>query len=368
MLTRRDFSLGASALSLAAGFFPQLSVAKAGRVMKLGNPSGIKDAQQCFLTCGRYPKLGYYEAEGIDLEFVNMSNVSQSMQTVVTGETNFATVVPVLYFLQAAKEPNLGVVAPYNWLPRNAAVLCVKPDSPYKSIADLKGKRFGIRNQGDAGTISVKVMFKELGLDDSANSYIAIGDGGPAGNALYSDRVDAIISFDTAAARVELAGFALRYLPLTEKFATISGAWFGVSRADLSAQRKAYVGLFRAVAKSTLFARTKLDQAIRIHWDLYPESKPKSKTLDEGLVEFRTILARRKDNWMRREDDPDQRMGAIDPADVKANLAIASEIAKDPNLAAKIGDVNRLFTNEIINEVNDFDRKAIVKQAQEFRL
>ena len=368
MIDRRNFNIGAMGLALGIDLLPGTAAAQPKRIMKVGNASGVNDAQQCFMTCGQHPRLGYYAAEGVDIEFVNMSNVSQSMQTVITGETNFATVVPMLFLLQAAKEPNMGVVAPYAWLARNATVLVVKPDSPYKSIADLKGKRFGIRNQGDFGTTAVKLMFKELGIDDPATTFIPVGDGGPAGTALHQGRVDAIISFDTAAARVELAGFPLRYLPLTDKFANLGGAWYGVSQKDLKENRKAYVGLFRGIAKSTLFARANLDQAINIHWALYPESKPKSKSEEEGRQEFKTILGQRKDNWLRPDADPEKRIGYISPSAMRNSVVLATEISKDPQLESKIGDANRLFTNELIDEVNAFDKAAILKQAKEFAL
>ena len=49
-------------------------------------------------------------------------------------------------------------------------------------------------------------------------------------------------------------------------------------------------------------------------------------------------------------------------------MALASEVIRDPQLASKIGDLNRLFTNDLIDEVNAFDRNAVIKQAREFVL
>ena len=368
MIDRRHFNLAAAATLLSTSALPLASRAQQKKVFRLGSGASVNDAQQCFMTCGRHPSLGYYAAEGVDIEYVNMSNVSQTMQSIITGETDFGTIVPPIFFGQAAKEPQLGVVAVYNWLPRTAYVLCVKPDSTYKTLADLKGRRIGIRNQGDAGPLILRAMFKEMGIEDSGLSYIAIGDGGPAGTALHRDRVDAIVSFDTAAARVELAGFPLRYLPLTPGIDSLSSAWYGVSQKALDADRKAYVGLFRAAAKSTLFAHTNLDEAIKLHWELYLESRPKSKTDAEGMQDVKVILARRKDNWIRREDDPEKRIGYMNPEDVKANLNLAVDITKDPQLPAKLGDVNKWVTNDLIDEVNAFDNEAVIKQAREYSL
>jgi len=45
-------------------------------------------------------------------------------------------------------------------------------------------------------------------------------------------------------------------------------------------------------------------------------------------------------------------------------LALASEVIRDPQLASKIGDLHRLFTNDLIA----FDRNTVIKQAREFVL
>jgi len=365
MLTRRQVTFGTATAGLYAGLGS--TFAESPRILKLGNASGFNDPQQCFITSGRHSKLGYYASEGVDIEFVNMSNVSQALQALATGQVDFGTLIPGVYLPAIAKD-NLNLIAVYNFLPRNGNSVVVKPDSPFQSVADLKGKKIGIRNQGDSGAIIMKVMFAELGLDASSLEFIAVGDAGPAGVALSEGRVDAIASYDTAAARIELAGFAVRYLALTPEFAKVSVGWFGVSKNYLKENRKVLVALFRGMAKSTIFAHENLDQAIKIHWSLYPESKPKSKSEDEAMHEMRLLLKLRNDNWMRWPSDPEQRMGASKAIDWTSQIAMTSVSSKNPELAAQLGDINRLYSNELIDEVNAFDRTAVVRQAREFTL
>lgn len=368
MISRRSFSITAGAAGSALLLRPSLALAQPVKVLKMANAAGVNDAQQCFITAGRHPKLGYYSSEGVDIEYVNMSSVSQTLQAIATAQVTFGTLVPGLYLPAIAKEPSLNVVAVYNWLPRNATAVVVKPGSPLLKIADLYGKRIGIRNQGDPGVFVIRAMFKELGLDDSTTQFIAVGDGASAGLSLQQDRVDAIATNDTIASRIELVGIALRYLPLTPNFARISGAYFGVGRTALKEDRKSLVGLFRGMAKSTLFARANLDQAINIHWALYPESKPKSKADEEARKEVKFLLRERKENWMRQADDPEQRMGASTLPDWQASLAIAADAAKDPSLPSKLPDLSRVFSNDLIGEINDFDKEAVVRQAKSFTL
>lgn len=366
MWNRRDFGLGLSALGLAGLASP--SFAQSVRAMRVANTAAVNDPQQCFITAGQHPKLNFYKPGGVDVEYVNMSSMVQAMQSLRGGNVDFAPAVPGILLPAMAKDPTLDLVSVYKWLPRNANVIVVKPGSPIKSAADLAGKRIGVRNQGDPGVVVTKTMLAELGLKEDGIEYIAIGDGAPAGAAIDNDRVDAMVTFDTAAARVELVGTKLRYVPLSPKFAQVGSGWICVSRKTLKEERKALVALFRGIAKSTLFSNANLDAAIDLHWAVYPESRPKGRSEDEARRELAFILKDRKNSWMRRPDDPDQRIGAMTLTEWKANIDMTAESSKNPKLADELGDPNRLFTNELIDEINAFDKQAVVQAAKAFKL
>jgi NitT/TauT family transport system substrate-binding protein len=366
MIIRRDFCLGVATVCLAGA--SDAGLAQGRRIFRAANPNAVLDAQQAFATCGRHPRLGYYEMEGVDLEYVNMNSIVQAMLSVATGEADTASLAPALFLPALAKAPSLGIVAAYNWLPRNANVVVVKPESPIKSVSDLVGKRIGIRNQGDGGIVQLKLMYRELGLAASDIDFIAVGDSGTAGTALSQDKVDAIVTFDTAAGRIQAVGFPLRYLPLPPAYSRLGSGWFGFRNKDLKEDRKNVAGFCRAVAKSTLFAHANLAQALSIHWALYPDSKSKSKSDDESRKEIEIIMDQRRNNWIRRPDDPDQRWGASSLQEWKAMVAIAAESSNNPLLSEQIGDLSHVFTNDLIDEINDFDKDAIVRQAKDFRL
>jgi NitT/TauT family transport system substrate-binding protein len=365
MLTRRDFGLGLGALGFAASL-PAL--AQGVRVMKVANTAAVNDPQQCFATAGQHPRLDFYKPRGVDIEYVNMSSMTQALQSLRAGHVDFGPAVPAILLPAMAKDPSLDLVSVYKWLPRNANVIVVKPGSPIKSAADLAGKRIGVRSQGDTGIVITRIMLTELGLKDDGCEYIAIGDGAPAGAAIDNDRVVALVAFDTAAARIELVGTRLRYVPLTPKFAQLGSGWMCVPRKLLKDERKALVALFQGIAKSTIFSNANLDAAIDLHWATYPESRPKGRSEDEARKELAFILKDRKNSWMRRSDDPDQRMGASSLAEWQANIEMSAQSSKNPKLASELGDPNRLFTNELIDDINAFDKQAVVRMAREFKL
>ena len=47
---------------------------------------------------------------------------------------------------------------------------------------------------------------------------------------------------------------------------------------------------------------------------------------------------------------------------------MTAESSKNPKLASELGDPNRLFTNELIDDINAFDKQAVIRMAREFRL
>lgn len=365
MITRRQMTLGLGTLPFLGSV--RGSFAQDKKRFLVTNPNGAIDATQCFSTCGREPRLGYYTQEGIEREQLPVNSLVQGMVAIAQSQADAGSVVPALFIPALAKEPNFGVIAVYNWLPRSTSVVVVRADSEIKSIADLAGKRIGIRNQGDGSAAIIETAFADLGMKPNYQ-LIAIGDVGMAGNALDRKSVDAMVAYDTIAGRIEALGFKLRYLPMTPSFTQGATTWYGIRKKDLKENRKSVIAFLRGTAKSTLFAHHNLIAAIKLHWLVYPESKPKTKSDDEAIKELEVIMKDRRNAWVRRPGDPEQRIGATSPDDWAAALRAAVAGTNNPDLAKQIGDGSSVFTNELIDEVNDFDKAAIIKQAKEFQI
>ena len=236
--------------------------------------------------------------------------------------------------------------------------IAVKPDSPITSLAELKGKSVGIRNQGDTGYIGAKAMLKEIGMDPEKDvEWVSVGDGGPAGEAVYRGRVDAMAFWDGSFARIEIAGFPLRHLPNSPGMQKLFGNGYAVRRSALAKRRELYVGFFRAMAKSTVFAYANPDLAIKLHWEIYPESKPKGKTDQDAMTEARKIVDSRKEKWFAGAWQADKRLGAQTREEWDAQVEFAG-------LKGQVKDIGKLFTNDLIDDINEFDRAAIEAKAK----
>ena len=359
MISRRRFAALTASTLVAA---PHIARAQSLPVVRLGNAAGLIDTQVIFLTMGQHPRLKYYEEEGCKMDILNMSGVGQTIQAVAGGNCETSAISPVAFLAVYAKNPGIDVVFPYCWLRQAHWSIAVKPDSPIKSLAELKGKNIGIRNQGDTGYFGARAMFKEIGINpDKDVEWTSIGEGGPAGEAIYRGRVDAMAFWDGSFARIEIAGFPLRQLPNSPGTGKLFGNCYGVRRSALAKDRDLYVRFFRAMAKSTVFAHANPEVSIRLHWEIYPESKPKGKTDKEAFDEALKVVHSRMDKWFAGPAQPDKRLGAMSLEEWQAQVGFAG-------LEGQIKDVQPVFTTELIDEINKFDAEAIRAKAKAMKI
>jgi NitT/TauT family transport system substrate-binding protein len=357
MLSRRQFSIGLG-VGAATCVLPRQSFAQGKTTMRWANASGFASPQLANGTIGMHPDLGFYAEENINLEVLNMQGSATTIQNVITNVVDFASLSPISYLPLKADNPNVDVVVPFVWLRPMHTQLYVLPDSPIKTVADLAGKTIGFINQADTSYLMARQMFKELGIDADQNvSWVSTGAGIPAAQALKNGKVDALAGADTNIAILEIAGYSFRGLPNIGLVSELFGLAWGVRRSSLEKNRKAYVGLFRGMAKSTIFANANPERATRLHYELYPEAVPTGIPLDQAVDEAQRILSARKNKWMPATGSgADSRIGGQTEDDWRKWLAFTG-------LSGRIKDVSSLYNTELLDEVNDFDHEAIRKMA-----
>ncbi|WP_188052265.1 ABC transporter substrate-binding protein [Aureimonas fodinaquatilis] len=361
-LNRRSF---VTAMGAAGGFSlmpTRLVFAQNTATVSLGNASGVIDAQLVFMTVGQNPRVNYYEREGVALDIINMSGAGQTLQAVASGNSDTSAISPVAFLNAFAGNPDLDVIFPYCWLREPHWSVAVKDDSEIKELSELRGKKIGIRNQGDTGYFGARAMLEEIGINPDVDvEWIPVGEGGPAGEAVYNGSVDAMAYWDGGFSRMEIAGFPLRHLPNTEGMSQLFGNSYAIRKSSLEDQRDTMVRFFRAMAKSTVFAYNDLEKAVALHWEVYPESKPRGVSEEEAMRDAMVILNARADKWMPREGQPDQRFGAHSEEQWQAMVAFTG-------LADKISDVSGVSTTDLLDEINDFDREEVIRESNELQL
>lgn len=366
MLTRRGFGVGAGAAAAAGVLSPSISRGQSLAKMRVGLAAGVNDAQVSFQSIGMHPRLNWYKEEGVELEIVQSSQTSTPLQLLATGQLEFATIAPGTMLPPFAANPSLGVTCAYMWMPRIHNYVSVKPDSPIKEIKELKGKKIGIRGPGDSGYFFLQAAFKEMGIDPQKDvEWVSVNAGGPAGQALYNGTVEALAIWDVEYTRIEIAGFKLKPIPNPPEAANLFGNSYAVPVAMFNKDKARFAGLFRAIAKGQIFTALNPRASILLHWDLFPETKPKGKSDEEAMADMLKIISTRADKWFQPDSSPDKRMGASRKEQWEASVKYIGQI--NPKVA-EIKDVAPLYTNDIIDEANKFDRRAFEEFSKSFKV
>lgn len=304
-------------------------------------------------------KLGYFAEEGLDVDYVPSDGSVQAAQITGAGQAEYGIATAEGVVAAAGRGTDIGVVYVYMIYHEPIFGFAVKKDSPVKSPRDLKGKTIGVASMGSAGLPSAKAMLREEGLDPEKDaSYVAVGIGAVAGKALVDGRVDALALWDEQYAILQTLGLPFRELPFTENYRKLSGAGILVRRDYLAKNRAQVVGFCRAIAKATVFGMANPEAAVKINWEVFPESKPKGVDEAKALGDAIFVLKRRAAKW-----DPnlgaDKRLGATTADEWRAYLTFL-------NLEGKV-DVSKIYSLDLIDEVNRFDKAKIEERARAYR-
>lgn len=346
--------LGALAAVIAASR-PRLAAAQDLPKLRFGMGTKSMNATTINMVIGE--GLGYNREEGFRMEPVPLGSISSVQIAVDKGDLAFGVGAPSFQLPLFARGELPPIVNFYEYTYPYKWDVAVRPDSPVKSYEELKGKRIGVSNLGTTDFPVTKAVLRNVGVDpDKDVSWIAVGEGVPAGVALQRGAIDALAYFDTGFAQIETAGIALRMLPRPAKVPMIGG-FFITARADyLRANPKTAIGFGRSVAKTSEFILANPRAAAKVLLDMYPELAPRGASEADAVAAVLAPVLRRMQLF--RPPYPDTPMGFIQEDELRRDAEF---------LDLRIADLKPLYTNEFIDEMNRFDRRKIIDQARAYR-
>ena len=353
---RKLFGLGA-ALAAVAGMFAA-SAAEAQTTVRVGwCARTISSAAAPFAIA---TKLGWFEKMGVKVELVPLPGSGDCAKFVATGETLLA--LPSVEPVSVMRGQGAKLKTYYTAYQANIYGVAVPVDSPIKTMADLKGKKIGVIGMASASAIIVRALAKEEGMDpDKDISVVVAGEAGQTAALVRNGSVDALSQFDTQYALVENAGVKLRRLkhPSIDKFPSNG---FIALEATLKDKRKEAVAIAQGYAMGTLFALNNPEAAIRILWEMWPQTKSTSKDEATALVQDISTLNARAVSW-RLESVGAKKWGENIVENYQAYLdwLLANGTIKEKASAVEVLD------NSLVDEINKFDAAAVVKAAKEWK-
>ena len=305
--------------------------------------------------------MGYFSQEGLDVNLIAVGGSNEVALAINSGAGDVGAASPGQALVGLQSEQGLNLKYFYECNYRSIWTVTVAPDSPIQTMRDLKGKRIGIAAMGSAGINFGKAMAAEAGLNPNSDvSFVAIGSGAQAMTALSQKVVDALVFSSQETSKFEANGFKIRYLDTGEGFASLPDVGLMARREVFDSNRTMLVGFARAVAKGYLFSLANPEAAVKISWKLFPESEPKNMDPKEALDGGVMVNKRRMEIW----DSPKTKgvLGTFIDADWRRLL----DYMKTSGVLKTDIPLDRVYTNDLIPEINKFDKDAIRKQAMAF--
>ena len=305
-------------------------------------------------------KMGWFAKDGIKLELVPLGGSSDCVKFLATKQVDYAGagVEPVAIIRSQGAKMRIF----YTYNQGFILAIAVPQDSPIKTFADLKGKSIGVIAMGAGGVPYARAVAASAGLNPDTDIRIVVaGEGVQTAALLRKGDVDALSQYDAQYAMVENAGIKLRLLasPETEHFPSN-----GLAALDetLRTKRKQAVALAHGFARGTVFTMANPEAAIRILWELYPQSRPTGKDEPAALRDELNILATRMPKW-KPEAGGVSKWGENSEKNFAAYVAF---LEKWGVLKQKV-PVADLMTNDLIAEINDFDAAKVTAEAKAYK-
>jgi NitT/TauT family transport system substrate-binding protein len=238
----------------------------------------------------------------------------------------------------------------------------VPVDSPVHKMSDLKGKTIGVISMGSAGVQIAKALAATSGLDPNSDINVVVaGEGAQTAAMVRSKQVDALSQFDTQYAMVENAGVKLRVLDTRDIDRYPSNGFLALEETLRSRPNDA-AAVARGYAKGTIFAINNPEAAVRILYEMYPQTKPTGKDEATAVRDDVRVLQARIVNWK------------LDKAGVtrwgensEANYAAYSDFLLKWGVIKQKVDAKELITNELIDAINNFDPAKIAAEARAYK-
>lgn len=301
---------------------------------------------------------GYFESEGLDVTLLAVGGSNEAALQVSAGNAEVGAASPgeAIVGIQSGQ---LKIRYFYGMYYANIWSVAVLPDSPIKALTDLKDKKLGVQSMGSAGTTFAKAFVKEVGLDPQKDiTFLPIGLGAQAITSVRQNLVDGVIFWDAALAKLAFSGLKLREIPAADRLRTLPDVGLLARTDTIEKNPKMLVGVARGLAKGYDFTMANPEAAVLMTWKIYPEARSKNPDAAEALREGIAVNQGRMAIWNSEQ------IGAKHGLFVEADWLRLLQFLKDQGAMPDTPPIERVFTNQFIDQINDYDRAEVVAQAK----
>lgn len=305
---------------------------------------------ECLDDCALHAaiQLGYFEEVGLDL-VMDQALGTDDMKMLVSGQTDVAFPSPGIQF--TSHEAGLDFISAYQVDVRNIFGFCVPADSDINSIADLKGKSIAL---GDASWhTSVDGDLLAAGVDPSEVEYVTAGDN--RAQMCAAGQVDAVMTWQKEWQLWNAQGLDFKWLAGEDVLEQNGSSlcfetnWYNENKDTVAKFLKAY-------AMGAYFTYLNPAAALEITLETYPSIDVEFEAA-MGSVEALVYI----DN---NEDTAVYGYGYANPD----TWAKTQQTMLESGIITQEFDAEVLYTNELVEEINSFDKTKVEADAANYEL
>ena len=203
-ISRRGFTVSAAAAATGLvwpSLRAQTRLEKSKIVLSVGGKMAF-----CYLPLTISEQLGYFKAEGLDVEIDDFDTGARALQAVVGGSADVCSgAFQHTINLQSMNQMHQAFVLQAR-APQIAFGVSSKTMPDYKLIADLKGKKVGISAPGSTTHTMANLVLSSGGLKAADVTFIVVGTAAAALSAMRSGQIDAMSNTDPVMTTLEQRG------------------------------------------------------------------------------------------------------------------------------------------------------------------
>lgn len=304
--------------------------------------------------------LGYWKDAGLDVDVRPTNGSTTAVQLVIAGTADFtmATIEPLVI----GRQKGARIISVYNHTREGIYTIAVPADSPITGLKQLKGKSIGVLSLGSGAVPFAKAVLRGEGFDPEKDvSWVPIGIGAQSVHALQNHQVDALAYWDWGYAIMENSGARFRHFSTDFTRRLLSLALVG-NEDFINAHPDATAKLAQGIAKGALFTLTNPEAAVRVHWSVYPASKPAGVSEGQALADAVHVVKARADKY-RIEGRAIPKWGAY----TRDEWVQTQDFLLNSGMVTKKLDVSQYFTDRFLSRINEFDAAKVTEQAKTYR-
>jgi NitT/TauT family transport system substrate-binding protein len=204
-ITRRTFA-AASALAAASLAAPSIH-AQGGKLEKTKVSIAVGGkAAFYYLPLTISEQLGYFKAEGLDVEISDFAGGAKALQAMMGGSADVVSGAYEHTISMQARNQFIEAFVLQGRAPQIAIGVSTKTVPNYKSVQDLRGKKIGVSAPGSSTNMIADLVLARAGLKPSDVSFVGVGTGAGAITALRSGQIDAMSNTDPVMTMLEQKG------------------------------------------------------------------------------------------------------------------------------------------------------------------